>query len=146
MPHLPHLIDLKLLFSVFGVIFVAELPDKTALAALVLATRHRALPVFLGAALALTIQSVIAVAAGGLVSLLPATAVHFGAGVLFVVSSVFMWRRGQDADLGSKDAREQAGFLRTVWIVFAVVFVVEWGHLTQIATAGFAARYAEPVT
>ena len=41
-------IDLSLLASVFGVIFVAELPDKTALAALVLATRHRPAPVFLG--------------------------------------------------------------------------------------------------
>jgi hypothetical protein len=65
-------LDLKLFATVFVVIFVAELPDKTALAALVLATRYRPLPVFLGAALALTVQSVVAVAAGGLLSLLPA--------------------------------------------------------------------------
>ncbi len=54
-----------LFFWVFGVIFVAELPDKTALAALVLATRHRPLPVLLGAATALTIQSLVAVQRGG---------------------------------------------------------------------------------
>ena len=51
----------RLFATVFGVIFLAELPDKTALAALVLATRHRPLPVFLGASLALTLQSIAAV-------------------------------------------------------------------------------------
>ena len=49
--------------TVFGVIFIAELPEKTAVAALVLATRHRALPVFAGTASALIVQSLIAVAA-----------------------------------------------------------------------------------
>ena len=57
---------LELFATVFGVIFVAELPDKTALAALVLATRHRPLPVWLGASLALTVQSAVAVGAGSL--------------------------------------------------------------------------------
>ena len=70
-------------FSVFGVVFVAELPDKTALAALVLATRHRPLPVLVGAGVALTIQSVVAVAAGHLLSLLPPRPVHLFAGALF---------------------------------------------------------------
>src|SRR6201999_4200133 len=53
----PRMHALELGLYVFGVIFVAELPDKTALASLVLATRHRALPVFFGSALALTVQS-----------------------------------------------------------------------------------------
>ena len=87
---------LQLFLSVFGVIFLAELPDKTALAALVLATRYRPLPVFLGAALALTVQSLVAVAAGGLLSLLPARPVHVGAGILFLVFAVLMWRRRQE--------------------------------------------------
>ncbi len=56
--------DPRLFGAVFAVIFLAELPDKTALAALVLATRYRPLPVFVGAALALTVQSAVAVAAG----------------------------------------------------------------------------------
>ena len=38
-----------LFVTLFGVIFLAELPDKTALAALLLAARHRPLPVFVGA-------------------------------------------------------------------------------------------------
>ena len=83
--------------TVFGVIFVAELPDKTAVAALVLATRHRALPVFAGTALALIVQSLIAVAAGGLLALLPPRPVHIGAGLLFLVSAVSMWRSKDEA-------------------------------------------------
>jgi putative Ca2+/H+ antiporter (TMEM165/GDT1 family) len=136
----------RLFVSVFAVIFVAELPDKTALASLVLATRHRALPVFLGAALALTVQSAVAVAAGGLFSLLPAKVVHVGAGILFLGSAVFMWRRKDEDEGGLKDGDRAVGFFRALWIVFGVVFVAEWGDLTQIATAGFAARYHAPAT
>lgn len=134
-----------LFFSVFGVIFVAELPDKTALAALVLATRHRPLPVLLGAATALTIQSVVAVGAGELVSLLPQRPVRVLSGVVFVVSAVMMWRRREEGDDDGKAAEGRgAGFWRSAWLVFVVVFIAEWGDLTQLATAALAARYRSP--
>jgi putative Ca2+/H+ antiporter (TMEM165/GDT1 family) len=111
---------------VFAVIFVAELPDKTALATLVLATRHRPVPVLLGAAIALTIQSLVAVAGGQLLSLLPQRPVHMGAGGLFVVSAVVMWRRKEEAE--AVTTREgAAGFWRPLWVVFVVVFIAEWG-------------------
>ena len=100
------MIDWQILMTVFGVIFVAELPDKTALAAVVLATRYRPWPVFLGTALALTVQSVIAILVGKLLSLLPARPVHVGAGILFIVSAVFMWRRRGHDDAGG-DASKQ---------------------------------------
>ncbi len=136
-----------LLTSVFGVIFLAELPDKTALAALVLATRHRPLAVFLGASGALTVQSVVAVAAGHLISLLPARPVHVLAGALFLVSAVLMWRRREEAEEAENGALARAappGFWRPAWLVFGVVFIAEWGDLTQLATAALAARYAAP--
>ena len=95
--------------SVFGVIFLAELPDKTALAALVLATRHRPLPVFLGTALALVIQSLIAVIAGSLLSALPAQPVRIGAGLLFLGSAVWMWRRKDDDEDPAARARKPSG-------------------------------------
>jgi putative Ca2+/H+ antiporter (TMEM165/GDT1 family) len=136
---------LALLVSVFGVVFVAELPDKTALAALVLATRHRPLPVFLGAATALTIQSVVAVVAGQLVSLLPQRPVHVFAGVLFLASAVLMWRRKEETEDAIEDGAGPERFWRSAWMVFAVVFVAEWGDLTQLATAALAARYRSPL-
>ncbi len=134
----------KLFFSIFGVIFVAELPDKTALAALVLATRHRPLPVFIGAAAALTIQSLVAVAAGQVVSLLPQRPVHVFAGGLFLISALLMWRRSDDADGEVKDGDGAAGFWRSTRVVFVVVFIAEWGDLTQLATAALASRYQSP--
>ena len=139
---------LQTFLSVFGVIFVAELPDKTALAALMLATKYRPLPVFLGAALALTVQSLVAVGAGGLVSLLPARPVHVGAGILFLVFAWLMWRRKQEGEEGEGDGATARGvsFWRATAAVFGVVFVAEWGDLTQLGTAALAARYAQPVT
>lgn len=131
----------QLFATVFGVIFLAELPDKTALAALVLATRHRPLPVFLGASLALTVQSVVAVAAGSLLAKLPARYIHLGAGVLFIGCAVLMWLRKPDGDAHDDKAQGKAGFWRALWTVFVVVFVAEWGDLTQIGTAGLQAKY-----
>jgi putative Ca2+/H+ antiporter (TMEM165/GDT1 family) len=134
----------RLFVSIFAVIFVAELPDKTALASLVLATRHRALPVLAGAAAALAIQSLVAVIAGSLLGLLPPRAVHIGSGLLFLVSAIVMWRKHEEeAEAGKDDG--QVGFARAFTMSFMVVFVAEWGDLTQIATAGFAAHARQPV-
>ena len=133
--------------TVFCVIFVAELPDKTAVAALVLATRHRPLPVFAGTALALVVQSLVAVAAGGLFALLPARLVHIGAGLLFLVSAIFMWRRvEEDEGEGEGNADQPEGFRHAFLKSFLVVFIAEWGDLTQLGTAALAARYRAPVT
>lgn len=132
-----------LFFCVFGVVFVAELPDKTALATLVLATRHKALSVLLGSAFALTIQSAVAVAAGQLLSLLPQRPVHLFAGALFIVSAVLMWIRKEDDEKDVKDDGS-TGFWKSAWLVFGVVFIAEWGDLTQLATAALAARYRAP--
>ncbi|HEY1817319.1 MAG TPA: TMEM165/GDT1 family protein [Kofleriaceae bacterium] len=130
---------IELFATVFGVIFVAELPDKTALAALVLATRHKPLPVWLGASLALTVQSAVAVGAGSLLSELPRRYVEIGSGVLFIACGVLMWIRKAEDE--SHDDKEGVGFWSSLWTTFAVVFVAEWGDLTQIGTAGLQAKY-----
>jgi len=140
--------------TVFGVIFIAELPDKTAVATLVLATRHRALPVFAGTASALIVQSLIAVAAGGVLALLPARPVHIGAGVLFLLSAVSMWRSKDEPEPGEGEGEgegDAAGsvepsFASAFLKAFAVVFLAELGDLTQLGTAALAARFRSPVT
>lgn len=82
--------DWKLLFTTFGVVFLAELGDKTQLATLGFATEgHSRLPVFLGSAAALVLTSLIAVLAGGLVARwVPPVYLKRGAGVLFIALGV----------------------------------------------------------
>ena len=144
------MLDPRIFVTVFGVIFIAELPDKTAVAALVLATRYRAWPVFAGTALALIVQSLVAVAAGGLLALLPARPVHVGAGLLFIVSAVFMWRGAAEANSDSEvqvQDTPQAKSFKTVFLKsFVVIFAAELGDLTQLGTAALAARFRAPLT
>jgi putative Ca2+/H+ antiporter (TMEM165/GDT1 family) len=138
---------LSLFFYVFGVIFMAELPDKTALAALVLATQNKPTPVFLGTALALAVQSAVAVLAGRLFALLPPRPVHVVSGIVFIVSAVIMFRsppEEPDAELGEAPKKPRS-FVRIAAMAFGVIFLAEWGDLTQLGTAALAARYAAPV-
>jgi Ca2+/H+ antiporter, TMEM165/GDT1 family len=142
------MLEPRIFATVFGVIFIAELPDKTAVMALVLATRYRALPVFAGTALALIIQSLVAVAAGGLLALLPPRPVHLGAGLLFLISAGFMWRgaaeQGSIVDLG--DTPQPKSFKTAFLKSFVVIFLAELGDLTQLGTAALAARFRAPLT
>ena len=135
-------------FTVFTDIFLLELPDKTALAALLLATRHRALPVFLGAAAAFVIQSVVAVVAGSLLSLLPREPIRIGAGILFLGMAALLVRRNlrkDEADEARAVEQEEGRHRQPFITAFTVVFVAEWGDLTQLATAALQARYQQPV-
>jgi Ca2+/H+ antiporter, TMEM165/GDT1 family len=135
-------------FTVFTVIFLLELPDKTALAALLLATRHRPLPVFLGAAAAFVIQSAVAVLAGSLLSLLPREPIRIGAGLLFLLMAALLVRRNprkDEAEGQQAVEQEEVRHRRPFVTAFSVVFVAEWGDLTQLATAALQARYDQPV-
>ena len=84
--------DFKALFTTFGMIFLAELGDKTQLATLTFAAESRSrLAVFLGSAGALILTSLLAVVFGsGLSRLIPAYYVKLGAGVLFVLLGAWM--------------------------------------------------------
>jgi putative Ca2+/H+ antiporter (TMEM165/GDT1 family) len=140
--------DWQILGTVFGVVFLAQLPGKSALTALVLSSQYRLLPILAGAGLALAAHSAIAVAAGGLFSLLPARPIHAVAGVAFVVSAVFiMWRADkQDAQTPvASMPKTAASFLRTFGMALAAVFAAEWGDLTQLGTAALVARYGRPL-
>jgi len=138
-------LDPKLFAAVFAAIFVAELPDKTALAAVLLATRRKPAAVFAGAAAAFAVQSAVAVAFGGLLSRLPPRAVKIGAGLLFLGFAYAMWRRRPE-DEKSEAASNGGGFWPAAAAAFLVIFAAEWGDLTQLATAALAAEAKRPLT
>ena len=136
-------------FTVFTIIFLLELPDKTALATLLLATRHRPLPIFLGSAAAFVIQSAVAVAAGSVLSLLPREPIRIGAGVLFLLMAAVIVRQNlkkEEVKEASEIEREEQRHRRPFATAFLLVFVAEWGDLTQLATAALQARYRDALT
>jgi putative Ca2+/H+ antiporter (TMEM165/GDT1 family) len=139
---------LSIILSTFGIVFIAELPDKTALASLVLATRYRAREVIAGAWLAFLVQTGVAIAAGSLLELLPARPIRIAAGVGFLVFAVLALRRDEGEDLAKEAEEVQVWRMRRAppWLTsFAVVFAAEWGDLTQLATAALVARTHRPL-
>lgn len=141
---------------VFGVIALAELPDKSLFASLVLGTRYRASWVFAGVAAAFLVHVVIAVAAGGVLSLLPHRIVAAVVTVLFAIGAAVLLfgRESEDVAEGVETANDAmrtapaaaASFRRVALTSFGVIFVGEWGDITQIATANYAARYHDPIS
>ncbi|MCQ4084509.1 TMEM165/GDT1 family protein [Streptomyces sp. RB6PN25] len=134
----------------FGVIFIAELPDKTALASLLLGTRFRASYVFCGIAAAFAVHVVLAIAAGSLLALLPHRWVEGIVAVLFLAGAAVILRHKVEED-GDEDEDEamKAPADQSFWKVagsgFMLILVAEFGDLTQIMTANLAARYNNPL-
>jgi Ca2+/H+ antiporter, TMEM165/GDT1 family len=144
-------LDLAVAATVFGLVFVAELPDKTAVAGLVLGARFPVRWVFAGIAAAFLVHVVIAVAAGSLLSLLPHRPVEAVVAVLFLLGAVLIWREGMEAEEAQDEAAadavpDTAGFARVAALGFGVIFLAEWGDLTQILTANLAAKYHDPLS
>ncbi|MCK4390483.1 MAG: TMEM165/GDT1 family protein [Desulfobacterales bacterium] len=84
--------DIKVFLATFGMIFLAELGDKTQLATLSFSAESKSrLAVFLGSASALVLTSLLAVLLGaGLGRLIPANYVKTGAGALFILLGLWM--------------------------------------------------------
>lgn len=154
------MIDLAIVLTTFALIFPAELPDKTFVATLVLATRFRHLWVWLGVAAAFFVQVLIAVMAGGLLALLPQrlvlgiTFVLFAAGAVVMIRGGLSSRAAEQADEAEEEAeivekaaaQDPTSPLRVVATSFVILFTAEWGDLSQLLTAGLAARTDEPLS
>jgi putative Ca2+/H+ antiporter (TMEM165/GDT1 family) len=152
--------DIVTAVTAFALIFPVELPDKTFVATLVLSTRFRSLPVWLGVSAAFLVQTAVAVLAGGVLTLLPRAPVLAVTTLLFLAGAVLLLRGASAAD--AREAEEEAeqerelaeraesgagaSPLRMAMTSFAVLFVAEWGDLSQLFTAGLVARTGEPLS
>ena len=142
--------NLAIAAAVFPVIFFGELPDKTMFASLVLAARGRPGATWLGAAAAFTVHVVLATTLGVLAfRLLPPRVVDAATAVVFLAGAVIAARsaRRTPGSPGSavRTAAGPSGW-RPVITAFAVIFVAEWGDLTQILTASLTAQYHSPLS
>jgi len=129
----------------FGVVFLAELPDKTALAGLVLGTRYRASYVFVGVAAAFAIHVTLAVAAGSVLTLLPQRLVEGVVGVLFLAGALMLLLKKDDGEEEIRRPADQS-FWKVAGSGFSLILVAEFGDLTQIMTANLAASYEDPLS
>ncbi|MER7111517.1 TMEM165/GDT1 family protein [Streptomyces sp. NPDC000229] len=140
------MLSLTIMAITFGVVFLAELPDKTALAGLVLGTRYRASYVFAGVAAAFAVHVVLAVAAGSVLTLLPQRLVQALVGVLFLAgAAVLLLKKGDEGEENIKAPADQS-FWKVSGAGFMLILVAEFGDLTQIMTANLAARYDNPLS
>ena len=130
----------------FLAIFFAELPDKTMFATLLLSTRFkRKLPVWIGVSSGYGLHVVIAVLLGSALSNLPERPIHLAIGALFTVGGIITWRSGTDDDDDVRETAAPRTFMSIAWTAASVIAVAEFADLTQLATAGFAARFSDPV-
>jgi putative Ca2+/H+ antiporter (TMEM165/GDT1 family) len=145
------MMNLSLIALVFAVIFVAELPDKSLFAALVLGSKFPGKLVWLGASAAFTVHVLIAVTAGQLLTLLPHKITEAIVATLFLAGAglIFFGKHGIESE-ETHAHKPKNPDIHNPWKIFAtsfsVVFIGEFGDITQIATANYAAKYHDALS
>jgi len=124
-------------FAALGLVFVAELGDKTQLVALGFGARHRLAPVLAGVVAAYATTNLLSVVVGGLLgAAFPTRAIGLVGGVLFLGFAVWTLR-GDDED---DEELDETGDRSVFWTVYVAMFVAELGDKTMLATATLAAQ------
>jgi Ca2+/H+ antiporter, TMEM165/GDT1 family len=145
-------LSISVILGVFPVIFLGELPDKTMFASLVLATKGKPLQVWIGAAAAFTVHVAIAVSIGvALFTILPHRAVDAAVAVIFLLGAWLAIREARKERQHQDDEQQRAASAsgkrgQAALTAFVVIFIAEWGDLTQVLTANLAARLHSPLS
>lgn len=124
--------------------FLLELPDKTMIATIVMSSRARPSSVALGASLGFAVQMGIAVGAGGLLTLLPDRVRLSVVGVLFLAGAAYLLFSSEKEAVAEGEreghAERSGRRSREILTAFGVIFIGEFGDLTQIQAANFVAK------
>jgi len=138
--------DIATFLATFGIIFLAELGDKTQLTAMTLATRYPWRKVFTGLAAAFALLNLAAVLFGAfLFTVLPLFWIKLASACLFMFFGVATLRsRGFD---DGEESEEEEGFGKrgAVATSFVMILLAEIGDKTQLVTASLAAQHDAPV-
>ena len=126
------------LLAALGLVFIAELGDKTQLVALGFGARHRLAPVLTGIVIAYMATNLLSVVVGGLLgATLPTRAIGLGGGVMFLGFAAWtLWKDEGDAD--DEGAATNQGSI--ILSVATAMFIAELGDKTMLATATLAAQ------
>jgi putative Ca2+/H+ antiporter (TMEM165/GDT1 family) len=132
--------DLRVFLTSFGLIFLAELPDKTTYTVLLLATRKGALSVLAGAWAAFVVQGLVALALGSLLARLPEHVVRWITAAILIGFGLLLLFRDPPDDEPVKRALGH----RAVAEAFGLVLIAEIGDATQFGTVALVARFHSP--
>jgi len=135
--------------GIMALMFVLELPDKTMIATIVMSTRARPSSIALGASAGFVVQMGLAVAAGGLLTLLPVHVRDAIVAALFLGGAAYLFFSSEkdEEEEGEREAAREGRStrLREITTAFTVIFLGEFGDLTQIQAANLSAKTHEPL-
>ncbi len=141
--------NLGVFLGIFALMFLLELPDKTMIATIVMSTRARPSSIVLGASGGFVAQMGLAVGAGGLLTLLPAHVKDLVVAVLFLGGAAYLlvFSESRAEREGEREAKSErpSTRLREIATAFTIIFIAEFGDLTQIQAANFTARTRQPL-
>ena len=124
---------MNVLLAAFGLVFVAELGDKSMLLAMTLATRYRWWWVLTAIAAETAVVMALAVAIGGTAgALLPDAVIGVGAGLLFIAFGIWTLRGGDDDEAAIEAGGRSA--VAAIGAIALAMFLSEFGDKTQVAT------------
>ncbi|WP_319462850.1 TMEM165/GDT1 family protein [Micromonospora sp. RTP1Z1] len=124
----------------FGVIFVAELGDKSQLMALTFATRFKPIPVLIGITVATAVVHLASVGIGyGLGAALPTGWISLIAGVAFLAFGAWTLRGDKLTEVEKRKAEKSSK--SAVVAVGVAFFLAELGDKTMLATITLATKY-----
>lgn len=130
-------------------IFLLELPDKTMIATIVMSARARSSMVFAGASVAFVVHMALAALAGGILTKLPRTPKDLVVAILFLGGAAYLLLvpEKHEVDEGTAEggAEVRASHLKEAVTAFTVIFLGEFGDLTQIQAANFVAKTHQPI-
>lgn len=132
-------VDVVPLMTSFTFVFLAELGDKTQLAAIMLSSRSSAISVFAGSMLAFFLVNGLSALIGGeLLGFLPSEWLSLISGLVFIFYGFFsLIHRNEKIEI--KD--QKATFLKT----FSMISLMELGDKTQLASIFLAAEFKSPL-
>lgn len=127
--------SITLFLTSFTFIFLAATPGRTTFLLILLASQERLKKVFVGAAAAFLIQSLISVLLGEILGFLPKVTIELLAGFMFLYFGHSFWKQ-------SKTTETFNGYKKSLSIrsVFIMVFMAEFADVSQLAIATTAAR------